>query len=331
MRVLNSILPPMETTLMVRDYCGNHIYRDGVLERVQGDYGNWAGGSWYYHVKDYQGNVRAVIDGQDTLEEVRNYYPYGGLMGGGTLGSNQSVQPYKYGTKELDRQNGLDWYDSQARMYDPLLGRTPTMDSKAEDYYYISPYAWCVGNPIKFVDTNGKWIKGSNGKRIKLNKKDRVWSKNTSEDIQRIGDAMMMTEHGMQKLDDMLNSPFPISLQLNKTDIIKYDNGDVKLGGTTPWLIRDKKGKAIDFKRVEIVIYLKAIQEYGSNDSRYKGLSEDEIIGANAVHESTHGTEKEANNNFNESDGQAEDKAKQSEEEYIKQLNEKKSKEEVQQ
>ena len=104
MRVLNRILPPMETTLMTRDYCGNHIYRDGVLERVTNDYGYWADGNWYYHVKDYQGNVRAVIDHAGVLQEVNNYYPYGSLMGGGTVGNNASVQPYKYGTKELDRQ-----------------------------------------------------------------------------------------------------------------------------------------------------------------------------------------------------------------------------------
>ncbi len=94
---------PAETTLMVRDYCGSHIYRDGVLERVMGDYGYWADGQWHYHIKDYQGNVRAVIDGQGALKEVNNYYPYGALMGGGTVG-NPGVQPYKYGTKELDRQ-----------------------------------------------------------------------------------------------------------------------------------------------------------------------------------------------------------------------------------
>ena len=35
-------------------------------------------------------------------------YSGGAMMGGGTVG-NPGVQPYKYGAKELDRQNGLDW------------------------------------------------------------------------------------------------------------------------------------------------------------------------------------------------------------------------------
>jgi len=147
-----------EAVLMTRDYCGNVIYRDGALERVLNDYGYMdSTGNYHYYIKDYQGNVRAVIDHYGTLEEVNNYYPYGALMGGGTVGNNASVQPYKYGTKELERQNGLDWYDSQARMYDPLLGRTPTMDPKAEKYYSISPYAWCSGNPILFVDPTGQF------------------------------------------------------------------------------------------------------------------------------------------------------------------------------
>ena len=37
-----------------------------------------------------------------------------------------SSQPYKYTGKELDRETGLDWYDSQARMYDPATGHTTT-------------------------------------------------------------------------------------------------------------------------------------------------------------------------------------------------------------
>ena len=142
---------------MKRVMTRNFYLRDGALERVQGDYGYMdSTGNYHYYIKDYQGNVRAVIDHYGTLEEVNNYYPYGALMGGGTV-NNPGIQPYKYGTKELDRQNGLDWYDSQARMYDPLLGRTPTLDPLSEKYYSISPYAWCAGNPVRLVDPTGQF------------------------------------------------------------------------------------------------------------------------------------------------------------------------------
>ena len=160
---IDSLFIPAETTLMVRDYCGNHIYRDRVLERINNDYGYWADGNWYYYIKDYQGNVRAVINHAGTLKEVNNYYPYGALMGGGTVGNNASFQPYKYGTKELDRQNGLDWYDSQARQQDPLVPRFTTIDPMSEKYYNISPYAYCAGNPIKFVDPTGTEIINGDG------------------------------------------------------------------------------------------------------------------------------------------------------------------------
>ena len=141
-------------TLSAVEYCAGHEYRNGVLERVHNDYGYWAGGRYHYYIKDYQGNVRAVIDEEGRLEEVNNYYPYGGLMGAAGSG----VQPRKYGGKELDRENGLDWYDSQARHYDPTTGRTPTMDSKAESYYSLSPYLWCAGNPVRNIDPTGMYF-----------------------------------------------------------------------------------------------------------------------------------------------------------------------------
>jgi RHS repeat-associated protein len=142
-------------TLSAVEYCAGHEYRNGVLERVHNDYGYWAGGRYHYYIKDYQGNVRAVIDEEGRLEEVNNYYPYGGLMGAAGSG----LQPRKYGGKVLDRENGLDWYDSQARHYDPTTGRTPTMDSKAESYYSLSPYLWCAGNPVRNIDPDGSFVR----------------------------------------------------------------------------------------------------------------------------------------------------------------------------
>ncbi|MDC2276332.1 hypothetical protein PO118_03040, partial [Bacteroides thetaiotaomicron] len=41
----------------------------------------------------------------------------------------------KYNGKELDRKNGLDWYDYGARMYDAALGRWHAVDPMSEKYY----------------------------------------------------------------------------------------------------------------------------------------------------------------------------------------------------
>ena len=47
----------VETTLLTMDYCGDHIYRNGVLERTMNDYGYLADSTYYYYIKDYQDNV----------------------------------------------------------------------------------------------------------------------------------------------------------------------------------------------------------------------------------------------------------------------------------
>ena len=83
------------------------------------------------------------------------------------------VQPLKYSAKELDRENGLDLYDSHARFYDSMIGRTTSQDPLAEKYSGVSPYLWCAANPIKFIDKNGKqpvkYIDENGIKRISFN------------------------------------------------------------------------------------------------------------------------------------------------------------------
>ena len=101
--------------------------------------------------KDYCGNVRAVLDQNHSVVERNEYYPYGGLINA----SDTQLQPYKYSSKELDRENGLDWYDFSARMYDPMLPQFDGVDKWAEIDYHTSPYAYCGGNPINYIDPSG--------------------------------------------------------------------------------------------------------------------------------------------------------------------------------
>jgi len=57
--------------------------------------------------------------------------------------------------RHIDRMHGLDWYDYSARQYDAALGQFTSMDPLCEKYYHISPYAYCAGNPVKYVDPDG--------------------------------------------------------------------------------------------------------------------------------------------------------------------------------
>ena len=81
------------------------------------------------------------------------YYPYGGILSQST---NQGVQKYKYNGKEFDTMHGLNMYDYGARQQDPAVGMFTSMDPLCEKYYNISPYVYCAGNPIRYVDPDGQ-------------------------------------------------------------------------------------------------------------------------------------------------------------------------------
>lgn len=107
---------------------------------------------YHYYLQDHLGNNRMVVNANGEVEQVNHYYAFGGLMGESTGGDTQT---YKYNGKELDRINGLDWYDYGARNYDAALGRWHVVDPLAEKYYNVSPYAYCGNNPMNRIDPNG--------------------------------------------------------------------------------------------------------------------------------------------------------------------------------
>ena len=111
-----------------------------------------------YCLRDYQGNNRVVAAPDGTVEQQNDYYAYGGPWG--NTSTYQGLQPFKYNGKELDRVHGLDWYDYGARRYDPAFAQFTQMDPLSEKYPHLSPYAYCAGNPVRYVDPDGQriWI-----------------------------------------------------------------------------------------------------------------------------------------------------------------------------
>ena len=148
----------LEGDSVTTDYCGNVVYENGVPQILLTEVGyvSLTDGKYHYYLKDHQGNNRVVVDEEGAVEEVNDYYAFGGLM---STSSRQSVQPYKYNGKELDRKGGLDWYDYGARMYDAALGRFMKTDRFSEKYVSLSPYQYGANNPVNNIDVNGDSIR----------------------------------------------------------------------------------------------------------------------------------------------------------------------------
>lgn len=109
-------------------------------------------GTYHFFVKDHQGNIRAIVSEDGDLERTYHYAPYGEIVSESS-GGNAPSNRYKYSGKEWDDLQ--DAYDFGARMYMPAYARFTTMDPSCEQYYSLSPYAYCAANPVNLVDPDG--------------------------------------------------------------------------------------------------------------------------------------------------------------------------------
>ena len=105
-------------------------------------------------MKNLKREILLWMDASGSVEQVNNYYAYGGLLN--DVPASVDVQTHKYNGKELDLMHGLNEYDYGARQYDPAIAQFTTVDPLCEKYYHISPYAYCGGNPVNRVDPDGR-------------------------------------------------------------------------------------------------------------------------------------------------------------------------------
>ena len=209
-------------------------------------------------------DVCSVVRQDGTVVESTDYYPYST-----PVTTANSVQPYKYGTKELDRMHALDLYDSEARWYDSLLGHTSTMDPLAEKYYSLSPYTWCAGNPVKYVDPDGLFV--------------------VSEEFERrFPRTTNYLKHGIKHVLD--NKKI-------KNALIKYSKRSIKLlendftfgkGPALSIIVQSSYGCTYSFKRKA---YMYISKDLLSNLEQAEGKKRDELLFLVAVtilHEYTH-------------------------------------------
>jgi len=103
-----------------------------------------------YHT-DHLGSTALVTDIDGEVTQHVAYIPYGEIFVEQRNGSWSS--PYLFNAKELDEETGLYYYG--ARYLDPTNAAWLSVDPLFEKYVGMTPYGYCAGNPIGFIDPTG--------------------------------------------------------------------------------------------------------------------------------------------------------------------------------
>lgn len=153
------------TIVTTTNYSFGFVYTNGQLEYFSHNEGfvertadqNF---QYIYQYKDHLGNVRLSYTNSPNglvTKDNNDYYPFGMKHGGGLTFPVSSAGKIKYNSMELQDELGLNWYDYEARNYDPQLGRWFNTDPMAEVSRRFSPYTYALDNPVYFVDPDGMW------------------------------------------------------------------------------------------------------------------------------------------------------------------------------
>ena len=133
--------------------------------------------SWNYYITDHLSSTRKVVDSKNNVKETINYYPFGSemRMQDPAQMAGETWQPYRFTSKELDNQNGLNWYDFGARWFDVAgVPMWTSVDPLAEKNPSLTPYHFCHNDPVNRIDPDGKddYMLDNSGNLIFLKRTD---------------------------------------------------------------------------------------------------------------------------------------------------------------
>ena len=161
--------------------------------------------------------------------------------------------------KERDEETGYGYFGARYMDYE-LMTMWLSVDPMADKYPSISPYAYCVWNPVKIVDPDGREIVIHHGKydyHLKM-EKDKENGKYTFRWVSRQnGIDVELSNNNTEKINEDLSKLMdgPEGNRLVSTLCNDKDKKvTINLGG---WRNADKKGKnvyySVDSKHYEFV------------------------------------------------------------------------------
>ncbi len=107
---------------------------------------------FFYH-PDHLGSTSYVTDADGNIAQHIEYIPYGEVFV--EERNSQFSTNFLFNAKELDNETGLYYYG--ARYLDPTGAMWLSVDPMWEKYAGMSPYNYCMGNPVVMVDPDGRF------------------------------------------------------------------------------------------------------------------------------------------------------------------------------
>jgi uncharacterized protein (TIGR02594 family) len=176
--------------------------------------------------------------------------------------------PYLFNSKELDEETGLYYYG--ARYYEPRVSVWYGTDPMQEKYPGVSSYAYCLNNPVKFIDPTGMdWVENNETSDI-------TWNKNvTSADNTPEGFTYRGTSYQREKI--WTNQIVKGNSESGLMQEIYNSDGNMTYKNLTPWI------------DVAFEEFNKGIVETGSNPEiiKYWEYTQMPAVAANPNHRDT--------------------------------------------
>ncbi|MBD0401486.1 RHS repeat domain-containing protein [Flammeovirga sp. EKP202] len=115
-----------------------------------------------YEFSNHLGNVLVTLNDAGNVLSYSDYYPFGLTMEDRSWSGVEGGKEYRYGfsghEKDDDLKGSRSTYDMGARLYNPSIGRTPSIDPKFQLFPSISPYSYAGNNPLYYIDPDGAVI-----------------------------------------------------------------------------------------------------------------------------------------------------------------------------
>ena len=115
----------------------------------------------HYILKDHQGNWTVIVDADGEVEQELSYDAWGNLRDPETWCVDASITPmFDRGYTGHEHLYGFGLINMNGRMYDPVISSFLSVDryvQEPENSQGFNRYAYCMYNPLKYVDPSG-WM-----------------------------------------------------------------------------------------------------------------------------------------------------------------------------